>query len=124
MYLVGGSRINIKGDTEILKCLFVDGMITVDHFLWCDTFISCLEGYGNTVFVRSADRYNVNTLKSQISCINVGRDVDSGKVADMQRPVGVWQSRGNKVSLVILHLQKWSFFKNHKDNVYSAGCND
>ena len=64
-------------------------MIAVDDILWRDAFLACADGDGHAMFVRTADKEYVFFLQTKITYINVCRDINTGQVTDMHRPVGI-----------------------------------
>ena len=64
-------------------------MIAVNHLLRGDSLLACLEGDGNTVFVRSADGDYVLAPHPEVSCIDVRRHINPCKVSYVDWPVGI-----------------------------------
>ena len=100
MYLVGGTGVNIKRDPKILKCLFIDPVIAVHHLLGGDSFLTCLQGDGYPMFVRSADGDHISVPLAQVADINVGGDINPRQVAQVKGAVGIGQGRCNQCSFV------------------------
>ena len=100
---VGGcARIDVERYSEIGQRLLDDGVITVDDVLRCHPFAAGAQGDGHAMFVAAADHQHVASLKPEIAGIDVGRDVDAGKMAYMDRPVGVREGRCYESALEVL----------------------
>ena len=97
MYLRGGTRIYIE------RLLYYT-MVAVYYVLWRHALFLGLDGDGHAVFVRAADKSHRTTVKSQIACIYICRDIHSGKVANMYRAICIWQGCGDKGALVLCHF--------------------
>jgi hypothetical protein len=54
------------------------------------------------VLIRAADIEDILTLHSEISHIDIRRDIHTGKVTDVDRTVGVWKRAGHKRSVEFL----------------------
>ena len=78
-------------------------MITIHNILRRNSFILCLDGDRHTMFVATSDHKHLLTFKSEITCIDVGRNIYPGKVSDMDRTVRVGQSGRNECSLEFFH---------------------
>jgi hypothetical protein len=101
-----GPVIDVKLYPETLKRIFVHLMILIDDLLRGYPFLPCLNGNGDTVFVRSADEYNVLSFQPQVAGINVRRHIDTGQVSDMHRAIGIGKSGSNEISFVIFHEEQ------------------
>ena len=54
------------------------------------------------MFIASADKKYVLAFGAQIANVDIGRNIYTGKVSDMDRPVGIRQSRGNGISFELM----------------------
>ena len=71
-------------------------MVTVYDVLRSDAFLFSAERDGHTVLIRSADKEDVAATESQVARIDVGRQVNAGKVPYMHRSVSVGQRGGDQ----------------------------
>ena len=90
-----GTRINIKRDAKIGERLLDQGMIAIDDLLYSDAFLAGTDSDGYTVFVGAANEENFLALETKVTDVDVGRNIYSCKVTDMNRSVGVRQGRGH-----------------------------
>ena len=67
-------------------------MIAVDYILRSYTLGARLDCNRHTVFVTTADKRDITALQAQITRINVSRHIYTGKMADMNRSVGIRES--------------------------------
>ncbi len=101
-----GAAIDVERDTELLEGIFDDVVVTVHYVLGRHALLLGLYGDGDTVLVAASNHQDVASLETQEAGVDVGRHVDAGKVADVYRPVGVRQRRGDKCSLeFLLHVK-------------------
>ena len=70
-------------------------MIAIDNLLYSDAFLAGTDGDGYTVFVGAANEENILALETKVADVNVGRNINSCEVTDMNRAVGVRQGRGH-----------------------------
>ncbi len=103
MRLGAGAPVHVERYAELLERIFDYRVITVHYVLGGDTLLAGLYGDGYAMLVAAADEQHLLSLKTEIPRIDVGRDIDSGQVADMHRPVGVRQGRGDKCTLEFFH---------------------
>lgn len=97
-----GARVDVERHTQFLERVLDNGVVAVDYILWGDPFGFCLYGDGHAMFVATAYHYHVFASQAQEAGVNVGRDVNSGKVAYVYRAVGIGERRGDKCALEIL----------------------
>ena len=71
-------------------------MILIHHLLWSYLLITGFNGYGNSVFIRSAYEEHICPFQPEIPYINVGRNINTCQVPNMNRPVGIGQRRGDE----------------------------
>ena len=77
-------------------------MVFIHDFLRRNTLLSCFDGNGDPVFIRSPDEDHIFVVHSQETHVNIGGHIDSGQVSDMKRSVGVRECRGDRIALVTL----------------------
>ncbi len=68
-------------------------MIAVDHFLRGNAFFAGFDSDRHAVLIRSADEKDFLAFRPEITHINIGRDIDSCQVPDMDGAVGIGQGR-------------------------------
>ncbi len=103
MHVGCGARIYVERYAQACERLLDERMVAVHHILRRDALLAGAYGDGHSVLVAAADEQHLLSLKTEIPRIDVGRDIDSGQVADMHRPVGVRQGRGDKCTLEFFH---------------------
>ena len=115
--LAGSTTIHIKRYAEFLKAVLNKIMVAVHHLLDCDSLLAGTDGNRHTMLIRASDEQYVPTFQTQIAHINVGGNIDTCQMANMNRTVCVWQSGRNKGSFEMLfHLfydnfaQRYDFF--------------
>ena len=64
-------------------------MITVYNILRCHTLGACLKSDRHTMLVATADKKHFAPIAAQITGVNVGGNIHSGKVTDMHWTVGI-----------------------------------
>ena len=62
-------------------------------------------GNGHPMFVAAANESHLFALHSEVTGINIGRYVNSGQVANVNRSVGIRQRGRNQGAFVITHLK-------------------
>ena len=87
----GSTGIDIEGDTELLKGAFDKRVIAVHHFLGRDSFFAGAYGYGHTVLIATADKHRLLAFEAQIARVDIRRNIDAGKVSDMDRTIRIRQ---------------------------------
>jgi hypothetical protein len=98
MDLVGGPGIDIERYTELLERVLDHGMVLVNYFLWGDPLLPGLDGDGYAMLIGAADIYHLFPFGAEVADVDVGRDVYTGEVTDMDRAVGIWQGGGYRSS--------------------------
>ena len=81
-------------------------MIAVADVLRRDALLSGAYGDGHAVLVAAADEDNVLFLQTQIAYINVGRNIYTGQMADVNTAVGIGQGGGDSCAfkLFLFHI--------------------
>ena len=102
VHLGGGAGVDVKRDAEALEGVLDKCVVAVYDVLRGDTFLLGAEGDGHAVLIRPTDEEDVASAESQIARVDVGRQVDTGKVSDMHRPVSVGQCGGDEGAFEIL----------------------
>ena len=64
-------------------------MVAVNNVLWCNTFLLCFDGNGHAMLVAATYHEHILTLEAQIAHIDVGRDINSGQMADVYWTIGI-----------------------------------
>jgi len=85
-------------------------VILVHDILRCHPLLPGTDGNGNAMFIGSPYKTDFPARQTQVTYINVGRNIHTGKVSDMNRPVGIGQGRCDQVTL--------EFFLLHRKIVY------
>ena len=79
----------VERHAEAAERLLDDFVVAVNHLLWCDALLTCLDGDGHAMLIATAYRYYVITLKAKVTCIYVRRHINTRQVADMDRAIGI-----------------------------------
>ena len=74
-------------------------MIAVYDILWSYSFFLCADSDRYSMFVRTANEEHIFFFQAQIAHVNIGRYVNTCQMADMDRTVGIRQSRCHGRSL-------------------------
>ena len=83
-------------------------MIAVYDVLRRASLLFGTDGDRHAVLVRASDENHIFVLGSQISHIDVGRDIDARQMPYMHRAVGVWQGRCHRGTLEFtLHFYRF-----------------
>src|SRR5436190_4672377 len=104
MYFIRRAGIDIKGDSHFCQALLNDSMIFIHDLLWRYAFFHGPDSNWDTMFIASTYKFYIPFLCPEIAYIDIGRDVTTCQVADMQRPVGIGKSSSNQVSFKISHV--------------------
>src|SRR5690606_387294 len=83
--------INIKRDPKLLKTRLDLGMVLVNNCLWCCPFLLRLDGNGRTMLIRTTHIDHIPCIQTQKTNVNIGRDVGTRQVTNMQWTVGIRQ---------------------------------
>ena len=76
-------------------------MIAVHDVLWRTAFLFGFDGNRHAMFVGTTDKQDLLATHSQVADISVGRDINAGKVTDVDGTVGIRQGRGYHVTLEV-----------------------
>ena len=74
-------------------------MVTVHNILRCDTLFSSTNSYRHTMLVGTTYEEYVPAFETEVTDIDIGRDVNSGKVTYVNGPVRIRKGAGDKRSL-------------------------
>ena len=102
VHLGGGAGVDVERDAEALEGVLDKRVVAVYDVLRGDALLLGAEGDGHAVLIRPTDEEDVASAESQIARVDVGWQVDTGKVSDMHRPVRVGQCGGDEGALEIL----------------------
>ena len=89
VYVARCARVDVETDSEILKCLFVEGVVLVDDVLGCNAVLASLHHNGDTVFVGTTDVDYIAVAEPLIPHINIRRDIHTRHMANMDGAVGI-----------------------------------
>ena len=99
----GGPGVIVERDAELGKRIADDGIVLVHHLLRGDALAAGLDGDGHAVLVRSADEDHVASFLTEVAHIDIGRNIDSRQVSQVDRAVGIRQSGRYGVSFGCIH---------------------
>ena len=91
----GGSSVVVERDAELLEGFFDDFVVAVHDLLGCASLFARSDGDGHAVFVRTTDEEHFAFFQAEIAHVDVGGDVNSRKVSDVDAAVGVGQRGGH-----------------------------
>src|SRR5690606_36509492 len=77
--------------------------VLVNDVLGRDALLHGAHGDGGTVLVAPAHEQYLLAPLAQVAHVDIGRQVGTGDVADVQRTVGVWQGSGDGVADGLFH---------------------
>ena len=96
------SSVDVEVDAEAFETLVDYLVIFVNYVLRSAALLTRFDGDRHSVLVASADIQHFFTPHPEVAYIDVGRDIYSGQVSDMNRAVGIRQRAGYQCSLVVL----------------------
>ncbi len=100
-----GAGVDVERHAEFLKRILYDFVVAVDDILGGHPFGLGLYGDGHTMLVAAPYHNHILAAQAQETGVDVGGNVNSGKVADMYRAVGIGQRRGHERALeFLLHI--------------------
>ena len=86
-----GTGIYVERNSKFFKRFFYYRMIPIDYILRSDTFSFSLQGNRYSMLIRSADMDHLFSFETQISGINISRNIYTGQMPDMHRAVSIRQ---------------------------------
>ena len=101
---VRGAGIDVERNPQFLERLLDDVVVTVHDILRGYAFFAGLKGNGHAVLVGAAEEKHLFSVVAEVAGIDVGRDVNTGQVTDMDGAVGVRQRGGDGVTGRIFHV--------------------
>ena len=96
------AAIDVERNAEVGKRFLNQCVIAVHHILWSTSFFLGADGDWHTVLVATTDEQYALAFQAKIACIDVGRHIHACEVSDVDRTVGVGESRCDKRSLEFL----------------------
>ena len=96
------AAVDIEIDAQGLETVGDYLVVFVHDVLGTAALLACLDGDGHAVLVAAAHIQHLLSAKTEISHINVGRHINSGKMPDMHRAVCIRQRTGHQGSLELL----------------------
>ncbi len=81
---------------RFLERLFDELVIAVDNVLGCHALFAGLKSDRHAVFVAAAYRGLLGGLPDEVACVDVGRYINAGEVADVHGAIGIWESSGDE----------------------------
>lgn len=99
-----GAGIDVERDTQFLERVFDDRVVTIHDVLRSNALSFSFYSDWNTMLVATTDHDDVATLQAQVTGVNVGGNVNSGEVTDVDGAVGVWESCSYESAFEILHV--------------------
>ena len=100
--LARGAAIDVERDAELSKRVLDNLVVSVHNILRGDTLLASLDGDGYTMLVAASDEHHILALSTQVTNINVGRNINTRQMSDVDRPVGIRQRRGYGITLEML----------------------
>ena len=115
---IGSAVVYIKADLEVCKVFLHRLVVLVDDGLWGSPFFHGLDRNRRTMFITSTNKNHIPFLGSEVTGINVCRNIGTGKVTNMLQAVCVGKRRSNQVSFG--KMVHWDCFVSAK----IAKCNE
>ena len=84
-----GPGVDIERYTELREGTLDQLMVAIDDLLGGDTFFSRADGHRHAVFITTADKERLFTFQTQISGVDIRRNVHSGEVSNMHGSVRI-----------------------------------
>jgi hypothetical protein len=98
---MNGSRspgIVAKADPKRVETAFHHLMIPVHHFLGSDPLLTRLDGDGYAMLIGAADVGHVFSQGSEVAYINIGRNIATRQVTNVQGSIGIGERGGDGIS--------------------------
>ena len=89
-----GAGVDVEVDAQPAEGVFDKRMILIHDILRGTAVLAGLDGDGHAVFVGTADEEDILTAETEVTDIDVGRDIDAGQMADVHRAVCVRKRAG------------------------------
>lgn len=107
--MVGFGRctgVNIKGNAKILERFFDYSMVLVHNILRRYPLLPCLYGYWYAMLIGATNRNHIYTFHPKVTGVDIGGNVNTGKVTDVNWAVCVRQCRCDQVTFIAVHSRK------------------
>ncbi len=88
----GGPAVYVKRYAETFERILDDAVIPVDYILWRNTLFFSFDGDRHSMLVAAADKEHFFSFETQVTRIDVGGNIYTGKMSDMNRTVGIGES--------------------------------
>ena len=96
--VVGGKQ--IEADSHLFPRLEELSMVLVYHLLWTYPFLVSSDGYGRAMLIAAPKPINTSLpLHAVVPCENVGRQIATSKVTQMQGTISIGPSRSYEDAL-------------------------
>ena len=102
MLLTRGAAIDVERDTQFGKGVLDYLVVTIHNILRSDTLLAGFDGDGYTMLVATSDKHYVLALGTQVTHIDIGGDINTRQMSDVDRAIGIRQSRSNCITFVML----------------------
>ena len=109
VHLGGRTAVDVEMDAQALEGVLDDPVVAVHDVLRRAALLARLDGDGHAVLVGAADVQHFPAAHPQVADVDVGRHIDTGQVADVDRTVGVGQRTGHEGSFE-LFVHYFAFF--------------
>jgi hypothetical protein len=76
-------------------------MILIDDLLRSFAFLGCFDGDRYAMLIRATDVSDVPTLRPEVAHVDIGRDITTCQMTDMERPIGIRECRGDGIAFKI-----------------------
>ena len=94
------AAVDVEGDAEACEGVADEGVIAIDDLLRGDALLAGANRDGNAVLIGATDEHHLAAFEAKIAHVNVGRNIDAGKMSDVYAAVGIGQSGGDKSAVV------------------------
>ncbi len=123
---IAGSGVNVERNSETLERILDHAVVFVHDILRGNTFILGFQGNWHAMLVGAADKSHFLSVHPEKTGINISRNIHAGKVSDVNRSVGIRQSRSNEgtfevshCAMILLRVTKISENLSQKGKVFS-----
>lgn len=102
MQVGGCAGIDAEAYAELLEGILNDFVVAVNHLLGCDAFFASAESHGDSMLIAASYHHYILSPQAQEASVDVGGDIDSGEVTDVDRSVGIGEGSGDEGALIFL----------------------
>ena len=103
VYIGCRAAVYVERYAEVLERFLYQVVVSVHHLLCRDSLFLGTYSDRHSMLVRASYEDNLLSFQTQISDVNISRDVYSGKVSYMHSSIGVWECGGYGSAFILCH---------------------